>query len=302
MSPLWSVFVIVVTVAMLGGCLWLLLANSRGVTGEVKDHVWDDDLREYNNPLPRWWFNLFILTLVFAAIYLALYPGLGNLGGRLGWTQARQLQTSLDTLTARHKAAFANLAGKDIPTLARDPAAHSLGRAIFLNNCAGCHGTDAQGAIGFPNLTDNDWLFGGDPESIVESITHGRQGQMPAFNGALSADALNSLLDFVPYWSDPSLSAEKRERGMKQFSITCAACHGSEGKGNTAIGAPNLTDDIWLFGGGREHVRETILFGRRAAMPAHEGILSPDEIRVVAAYVYGLSHNAAAAPAASPSP
>ena len=290
MSTLWSAFVIVITVAMIVACLWLLLANSRGVTGEVKDHVWDEDIREYNNPLPRWWFNLFILTIVFGIGYLLLYPGLGNLPGQLGWTKANQLQGDLDRLTAKRRAAFASLAGLDIPGLAQNPVAHSLGRAIFLNNCAGCHGADAQGAIGFPNLTDDDWLFGGSPEKIVESITHGRQSQMPAFNGALSVDAVNALLDFVPYWSDPKLSAEKREIGMKQFAITCAACHGADGKGNQMIGAPNLTDEIWLFGGGRERVRETILFGRHSVMPAHENILSPDEIRVVAGYVYSLSH------------
>jgi cytochrome c oxidase cbb3-type subunit 3 len=292
MNSFWSAFVIVITVAMFIGCLWLLLANSRGVPGEVKDHVWDDDLREYNNPLPRWWFNLFLLTLVFGAVYLVMYPGLGNLPGVLGWTHTKQMQADLDQLTAKRRAAYAALAGMDVPTLAQNPAAQSLGHAIFLNNCAGCHGADAKGAIGFPNLTDNDWLFGGDPDKIVESITHGREGMMPPIGAALPPEALNALLDFVPYWSDPKLSADKREAGMKQFMLTCAACHGADGKGNPIIGAPNLTDDIWLFGGGRERVRETLTAGRHAKMPSHESILSPDEIRVVASYVYGLSHPA----------
>lgn len=295
MNSFWSTFVIVITVAMFIGCLWLLLANSRGVPGEVKDHSWDDDLQEYNNPLPRWWFNLFLLTLVFGAVYLVMYPGLGNLPGVLGWSKEKQMQADLDQLTAKRRAAFAALAGMDIPTLAKNPSAQSLGHSIFLNNCAGCHGADAKGAIGFPNLTDNDWLFGGEPDKIVESITHGREGMMPPFGAALSPEALNALLDFVPHWSDPTLSAEKREAGMKQFMITCAACHGPDGKGNQVIGSPNLTDDIWLFGGTREQVRETITNGRHARMPAHENILSADEIRVVASYVYGLSHGSGGA-------
>lgn len=296
MSTFWSLFVIVITAAMIIACLWLLLANARGVPGEVKDHVWDGDIREYNNPLPRWWFNTFILTVVAAIVYLVFYPGLGNMAGRLGWTSTGEMQADLDRLAARRNAIFASLAGKDIPALAKDPAATALGHAVFLNNCAGCHGADARGAIGFPNLTDGDWLYGGTPEAIVASITNGRQGQMPAFGAVLSKEALGALLDFVPYWSDPGLDAGKRARGMTQFAATCAACHGPDGKGNQAIGAPNLTDDIWLHGGGRSRIKETIVWGRKGAMPAHETLLSPDEIRVVAAYVYGLSQAPAPAP------
>ncbi|HVT36030.1 MAG TPA: c-type cytochrome, partial [Nevskiaceae bacterium] len=173
--------------------------------------------------------------------------------------------------------------------LSTDPAARSLGRAIFLNNCAGCHGADAKGARGFPNLTDHDWLYGGKPDDIVASITHGRNGQMPPFNGAIPADVIDDLVATVTHWSDASLDPAVRERGMKQFAITCAACHGADGKGNPLLGSANLTDDIWLHGGSKAHVRETILYGRRSAMPAHEKILSADDIRVVAAYVYGLS-------------
>jgi cytochrome c oxidase cbb3-type subunit 3 len=292
MSVFWSTFVIAITVAMMGGCLWLLLANSRGVPGEVKDHHWDDDLQEYNNPLPRWWFNLFLLTLAFGAAYLAFYPGLGNLAGRLGWTSTKQMQAGLDQLTAKRQAVYARLKDQDIVALSQDPSARSLGRAVFMNNCAGCHGADARGAIGFPNLTDGDWIFGGTPDAIMTTITKGRETQMPAFNGVLQPEQLQALLDFVPHWSDPRLDPGKRERGLAQFSVTCAACHGADGKGNMMLGAPNLTDDYWLFGGSRERVRETILFGRHSQMPAHEALLQPDEIRVVAGYVYGLSHGA----------
>jgi cytochrome c oxidase cbb3-type subunit 3 len=295
MSVFWSCFIIVITFAMLVGCLWLLWANARGTPGESTGHVWDDDLREFNNPLPRWWLNLFVITVVFAVGYLALYPGLGNVAGRLGWTSTGQMQAHLDELTARRKAAYAALAGKDVPALARDPSAQSLGRALFLGNCAGCHGADARGAVGFPNLADQDWLFGGEPEQLVETITHGRHGVMPAIGAGLPADAQQALLDFVPYWSDSKLDPAKREAGMKQFALTCAPCHGAAGSGNVALGAPNLSDDTWLFKGGREGVRETIMNGRQSTMPVHESILSPDEIRIVASYVYGLSHGDAAA-------
>ncbi|MDE0854780.1 MAG: cytochrome-c oxidase, cbb3-type subunit III [Nevskia sp.] len=292
MSDFWSIYIIVITVAMMVGCLWLLYANARGKPGESTGHVWDDDLREFNNPLPRWWLNLFIITVIFGAGYLVFYPGLGNLGGRLGWTSTKQMQSRLDELTAKRRAVYATLAGKDIPALAKDSSAQSLGRAVFLGNCAGCHGADAHGAIGFPNLTDNDWLYGGEPEQIVETITHGRHGVMPAIGAGLPPEAQQALLDFVPYWSDAKLDPAKREAGMKQFAMTCAPCHGADGKGNQALGAPNLTDNIWLFRGGRDGVRETIMGGRQSTMPAHENILTPDEIRVVAAYVYGLSHGA----------
>ncbi|MDR3415186.1 MAG: cytochrome-c oxidase, cbb3-type subunit III [Nevskia sp.] len=290
MSVFWSCFIIVITAGMIVGCLWLLFANARGTPGESTGHVWDDDLREWNNPLPRWWLNLFILTVVFAVGYLVFYPGLGNFGGRLGWTSTKQMQARLDEITAKRKAVYASLAGKDIPALAKDAAAQSLGRAVFLNNCAGCHGADARGAVGFPNLTDNDWLYGGEPEQIVETVTHGRHGVMPAIGAALPPEAQQALLDFVPYWSDAKLDPARREAGMKQFALTCAPCHGADGKGNIALGAPNLTDDIWLFKGGREGVQQTIMKGRESIMPAHESILSPDEIRMVASYVYSLSH------------
>lgn len=289
MSAFWHWFVVGTTICSLLGYLWLLFANARGTPGEDTGHVWDDDLKERNNPLPRWWLNLFVITVVFAAGYLVLYPGLGNFAGTLGWSQSGQARAGLDDLgrtRAQHYAAFA---GKDLATLSRDAAARSLGREVFLRNCAGCHGADARGALGFPNLADSDWLYGGAPDTLVETITRGRRGQMPSFNGALSAEAVKALADFVPRWSDPRLSAGTRAEGMAQFQKTCAACHGPDGHGNPAIGAPNLTDGTWLYGGSPDTVRETILFGRAGNMPAHAEILSADDIRLVAAYVYGLS-------------
>lgn len=291
MSAFWHWFVIVITLGSLAGCLWLLFGNARRAPDEPEDtgHVWDDDLRERNNPLPRWWLNLFVITVVFAAGYLVLYPGLGNYAGRLGWSQAQQAQARLEAVTARREALHAQFRGMDFAALAADSAAQGLGRELFLANCAGCHGADARGALGFPNLTDDDWLYGGRPEDILASVTQGRRGAMPAFNGALSPQAVQNLVTFLPRWSDPRLDAGTRAAALQQYAVTCAACHGPEGKGNPALGAPNLTDAVWLHGGTRERVRETILFGRNGSMPAHAPLLPADDIRLVSAYVYGLS-------------
>ncbi len=291
LSPFWHWWVVVITVGTMAGCLWLLFANSRGTPGDSTDHVWDDDLREYNNPLPLWWRNLFLITIIFSAGYLLVYPGLGNFAGQFGWTQRSELRDNFAKLEAERDAMYARLKDKDLMALSKEPSALALGHAVFMNNCAGCHGADAKGAIGFPNLTDDDWLYGGEPDTIVQTITNGRRGVMPPFKSALNDDQLNALLDFVPYWSDPKLDAAKRERGTQQFAQTCAPCHGGDGKGMQVLGSANLTDDIWLYGGSRERVRETILNGRSGAMPAWQNTLSPDEIRVVAAYVYNLSHS-----------
>ncbi|HKY93624.1 MAG TPA: cytochrome-c oxidase, cbb3-type subunit III [Nevskiaceae bacterium] len=292
MSAFWSVFVVVITVASLIGCLWLLFTQSRGKTGAETTHTWDDDLTEYNNPLPRWWLWLFILTVVFSAGYLAFYPGLGNFMGSSAWTSQKEMAANLARITERRTAQFARLADKPVTELAHDPAALALGRSAFLGNCAGCHGTDAQGAIGFPNLADRDWLYGGEPETILASIERGRSGQMPPFLSALSAQDAQALLDFVPYWSDAELATHRREAGMAVFSRLCAACHGPEGKGNVALGAPDMTDDTWLWGGRKEQIRETILFGRKNFMPAHAALMSKDETRMAAAYVYSLTSGA----------
>jgi len=289
MSGFWHAFVIVLTVVSIAGCLWLLFSQSRGKTGPETTHVWDDDLTEYNNPLPRWWLNLFIITVVFALGYLVFYPGLGNVAGRFGWTSQGEMQAQLDRITAKRQAQFSRLEGMSVAQLSADAGAQALGRSVYLNNCAGCHGTDARGAIGFPDLTDADWLYGGDAETVLTSIKGGRNGAMPAWNGVIAVPDLEALVAFLPYWSDPELPAHVREAGMKAYAGTCAGCHGAEGKGNVALGAPDLTDDVWLWGGRGEQVRHSILFGRTNNMPAHAALISEAEARVVAAYVLSLS-------------
>lgn len=289
MSGFWHVFVIVLTVASIAGCLWLLFSQSRGKTGPETTHVWDDDLTEYNNPLPRWWLNLFVITVVFALGYLVFYPGLGNVVGRFGWTSQGEMQAQLDRITARRQAQFARLEGLSIAQLSDDAGAQALGRSVFINNCAGCHGTDARGAIGFPDLTDADWLYGGDAEAVLASISRGRNGRMPGWNGVIGVKDLDALVAFLPYWSDPELPAHVREAGLKAYAGTCAGCHGAQGKGVPALGAPDLTDSVWLWGGRGEQIRHSILFGRSNDMPAHAGLISDAETRVVAAYVLSLS-------------
>ncbi len=292
MSTFWSLFIIVITVGSMIGALWLLFSNARGkMSTEDTGHVWDDDLREYNNPLPRWWLNLFVLTVIFAAIYLAVYPGLGSFGGQFGWTSDKQLAERLNKVEAKREAIFAQFGDQGPAELSKNAAALSLGKDVFLNNCAGCHGADAKGAVGFPNLTDHDWLYGGSPETIVASITNGRGGVMPPLGATMDKDTLEALVQTVAHWSDPKLDPAVREKGMAQFNITCMACHGPTGTGNPMLGAPNLTDNIWLYGGSTDRIRETLTKGRQGQMPSHKPLLSPDEIKVVAAYVYSLSQN-----------
>lgn len=293
MNDFWHIGVIVLTVASILGCLWLLFANARGTPGEgTTGHVWDDDLREYNNPLPRWWLNLFVITIIFAVGYLVFYPGLGNFAGTLGWSSKSEMQSRLEAVKSQRQSLYASLGDRDIAALAADPAIRPLGRELYLNNCAGCHGTDARGAIGFPNLADDAWLYGGTPEAIVASIANGRQGMMPGFQAMLDPQVADDLTDTLLNWHDAGFDPARRERAMKTFATACAACHGATATGNPFIGAPDLTDEDWLYGSSREAVRHSILQGRIGKMPPHRDLMSEDDIRVVAAWVYGLRSSA----------
>jgi cytochrome c oxidase cbb3-type subunit 3 len=293
MSPALTIFIVIGTSLNVLGCAWLIWWTARSrpdevAKGEVIDHVWDGDLQERNNPMPRWWLILFWLTIVFCFVYLALYPGMGRFGGILGWSKQGQYEQEIATANRQYAPIYAAFAGRDVVDLSKDPKALALGHSLFLNNCINCHGSDARGAVGFPNLTDNDWLYGGEPQNIIDTITHGRQGMMPPLGAALGPQGVDELVAYVLSLGGREAPADKVEAGKARF-VLCAACHGADGRGNQTIGAPNLTDDIWLYGGSTAAIRQSIMDGRHGQMPAHQW-LGDDKIRLLAAYVYSLSH------------
>ncbi len=294
MSSFWSWFVAIISVGNILACYWLIWWASRPRAGEapagdVTGHKWDDNLEEYNNPMPRWWLWMFYATIIFALVYLYLYPGLGNYKGSLGWSSVGQYQKEMEQARAKYDPIFAAFASKPIEELAKDPAALKVGERLFLNYCASCHGSTATGAPGFPNLTDDDWLWGGDPQAIKTTILDGRTGAMPAWGDALGPDGVDKVAEYVISLSGRPHDAAKAEAGKEIFQNMCAACHGPDGKGNPAMGAPNLTDDVWLYGGSPGAIRQTIAKGRNGHMPAHREFLGENKVHVLAAYVYSLS-------------
>jgi cytochrome c oxidase cbb3-type subunit 3 len=293
MSHWVAVIVAVVTSLNVLACAWLIWWTARkrpneAPLGEVTDHVWDGDLRERNNPMPRWWLILFFLTIVYCFGYFLLYPALGNFPGVLGWTRANQYQREVRAAQNQYGPVYAKFVGRSVADLAKDRNALALGRSLYANNCINCHGSDARGAPGFPNLTDKDWLYGGDPDTIVQTVAHGREGVMPALGAALGPQGVDAVVAYVESLSGRPVPADKAAAGRGLFTL-CAACHGPDGKGNPALGAPNLTDDIWLYGGSEAAIRKSIVEGRQGKMPAHQW-LGDDRVRLVAAYVYSLSN------------
>jgi cytochrome c oxidase cbb3-type subunit 3 len=300
-SGFWSPFITIVTVVSILACLLLLVLNSKKPTPTADNttgHVWDGDLREANNPLPRWWSGLFVITIVFSLIYLWLYPGFGSNPGATKWSQASQYDAEAKALADEMAPLYAKFQQQPIAQLVGDPQARAIGERLFLNNCAQCHGSDGRGAKGFPNLTDSDWLYGNAPEQIVETIAKGRNGVMPALGAAVGTAAeVEQLAQYVLSLSGASTDAVKAELGKAKFGV-CAACHGPAGQGNQALGAPNLTDRVWLHGGGLQQVVAMINNGKDNMMPPWSGKLTDGQIHVLASYVLGLSQRAPA-PAAS---
>ena len=294
MSEFWSWWVIAIVAINIIGC-WALLYWTRrikstsGEDNETTGHVYDG-IEEYNNPLPRWWLNMFYITLVFGVGYLILYPGLGNFAGYLGWTAQNQHAEEVESAKAVYQPLFDKYKETPIPELAKVSQAVEMGKRIFVNTCFGCHGSDARGNPGYPNLTDKDWLWGGSPEQIQHSIVKGRIGAMPPFGSSLSAEQIDELVNYVGKLSGNKVDETKAAAGKTTFDAQCFVCHGSDGKGNIALGAPNLTDNIWLHGGSRTSIAETIRNGRNGEMPAHGEILGEAKSHLVAAYVYSLSN------------
>jgi cytochrome c oxidase cbb3-type subunit 3 len=296
MSDFWSAYIAVITIANILACYWLIQWASKKhknevAQGQVTGHKWDGDLEEYNNPLPRWWLWLFYLTIVFGLAYLALYPGLGNYKGALGWSQADQYNDEIHQARKTYDPIFAKYAKQDIPTLATNTNATKIGQRLFLNYCATCHASDAGGARGFPNLSDKDWLWGGEASEIKTTILDGRTGAMPAWEAIIGEQGVKDVTQYVISLSGRTHDVSMAKAGKAQFDIMCIACHGTDGKGNKALGAPNLTDNVWLYGGSTGIITQSIAKGRTGVMPAHRDFLGEDKAQLLAAYIYSLSNN-----------
>ncbi|MFC0133173.1 cytochrome-c oxidase, cbb3-type subunit III [Massilia eurypsychrophila] len=302
----WDYYIAIITLLSIAGCGLLLWSQSKHRVKEIPEgspagpgttgHVWDEDLTELNTPMPRWWMWLFYLTIVFALVYLVLYPGLGSYAGTFGWKSSGEYQSELKKADAEYGPLFDRYAKLDLKTVAADPQAQAIGERLFLTYCAQCHGSDARGNKGFPNLTDGDWLYGGDAAMIKTTIMHGRSGMMPAMGAAVGSDKdVENVAHYVRSLSNLTTDPIKVAFGKQKFAA-CIACHGADGGGNQAMGAPNLTDKVWLYGGNADTIVETINKGRSNMMPAFDGFLGEPKVHLLAAYVWGLSNQPAAVP------
>ncbi len=296
-SNFWSVYVTVITIASILACLLLLWLSGKTKAMTAGDnttgHVWDGDLREMNNPLPRWWVWLFIITILFSGAYLAMYPGLGTYEGKLGWSQAGQHAAEMAKGNKEVEPLYARFNGMKPEDVAKDPQAMAIGDRLFMNNCAQCHGSDARGSKGFPNLADADWLYGGAPDVIKETLVKGRVGNMPPMAAAVGTpDDVKNVAHYVLSLSGSPNDSLRASLGKAKFGA-CAACHGADGKGNPALGAPNLTDDVWLHGWGENAIIRMINEGKVNQMPAQAGKLTDAQIHVLSSYVWGLSNKGA---------
>ena len=300
-SNFWSVYVAGITIAGIVACLLLLWITARkkvaSDSNNTTGHVWDEDLTEMNNPMPRWWMWLFVLTIIFSFAYLAIYPGLGKFAGKMGWSQYGAYDAEMAQAKAELEPLYARFTSMTTEQVAQDPQAMAIGERLFMNNCAQCHGSDARGSKSFPNLTDGDWLHGGTPEKIRETLEKGRIGNMPPMAAAVgSPEDVRNLSHYVLSLSGSPHDSLRASLGKSKFTA-CAACHGMDGKGNQALGAPNLTDDIWLHGWGEAAITAMINNGKVNQMPAQADKLTEAQIGVLSAYVWGLSNGKQAAAA-----
>ena len=288
----WGLFVAIATVVSLVFCLVLLIIASRRkvmASDNTTGHVWDEDLREMNNPLPRWWMWLFVITVVFAAVYLAFYPGLGSYAGTLKWTSVGQYEAEQDKARAALVPVYAKYVAMTAEQLAQEPVAMGIGQRLYLNTCAQCHGSDGRGSTGFPNLADKDWLGAGTHDYVKTTITAGRVGVMPPMAAAVgSGEDVRNVANYVLSLSGSAHNNVAAQLGRPKFAV-CAACHGPDGKGNPLLGAPNLTDKIWLHGWGEQAIVNIVTQGKNNAMPAQGRLLTPEQVHVLGAYVLSLS-------------
>ena len=291
MTSFWSLWIIVLTTITIVGIIWILFGNRKRdqkLTEETTGHA-ADGIEEYDNPLPAWWFYMFVGTIVWAIGYLIIYPGMGNYPGLIGWTQVGQYEKEVATADDKYRAMRDRYLALPITEIASDPAVRKMGMRMFSNNCAQCHGADARGSYGFPNLADTDWIYGGTPADIKNSITLGRQGAMPAWGSVIGEQGVTNVTSYIQTLNGREADPARAKAGEQVFQTYCVACHGADAMGNPAMGAPNLKNGIWLYGGSTEQISHSIRAGRNGVMPAHADTLSEDKIHILAAYVYGLS-------------
>ena len=295
MTSFWSFWVSILTLGSIFGCAWLLFATRKSQTSDVETeekmgHSFDG-IEEYDNPMPKWWMGLFVATIIFGIAYLIIYPGLGNYKGLIGWTSTGQWQAEIDEANELYTPIFEAYAATPIIDLAKDEEAMKVGQRLYANNCAVCHGSTGRGSLGFPNLTDNDWLYGGEPETIKTTLLYGRNGQMPAkgLKPDMSSTDVSNLTHYLLSFSGRSDDEAAVKAGSEMYATACVACHGADAKGNQAIGAPNLTDNVWLYGSTAEKITQTLNYGRAGVMPAQLEKLGEEKVHLLAAYVYSLS-------------
>ena len=312
MTTFWHWWIVILTLANIAGIYWLIRWTSKKRYGEVPEgaemgHSWDGVV-ELNTPLPRWWLYMFYLTIVFAIIYLLLYPGLGQFQGFLGWSSGNMLNLEdsqyireQQRAEERYGQIFASMAERSMTSLSQDFDALTTGRRLYLNYCSTCHGSDAGGAMGFPNLRNGVWQWGGEPNAIKHTILHGinydgsaqtRRGEMPGMGAALGDEGVENVAHYVLQLSGrPDADAEKADAGAQQYAMFCAGCHGPDGTGMTIMGAPDLTANVWTYGGSLGAIKESIAVGRKGMMPGFGAFLGEDRVHVLSAYIYSLNRN-----------
>ena len=291
MASFWSYWVIILTVVTIVGITWILFANRKREaqsSEKTTGHVYDD-IEEYDNPLPAWWFYMFVITIVWGIGYLIIYPGMGNFAGVLGWTQIGQYEQQVAAADEKYRDMRDRYLALPVEEIAVDPAVRKMGMRMFANNCAQCHGADAKGAYGFPNLTDDDWIYGGDAATIKATLVNGRQAVMPAWGDVIGDQGIKDVTQYLLRLNGRDSDAAQADAGETVFKTYCVACHGADGTGNQAMGAPNLTNGVWLYGGSEEQIAQTLRAGRNGVMPAFKDTLSEDKIHILTAYVYGLN-------------
>jgi len=291
MTSFWSLWVILLTGITIAGLTWVLFANrTRGPgNGEQTTGHECDGIEELDNPLPAWWFAMFVITIVWGVAYLIAYPGLGNFPGLLGWTQIGQYEARVAAADERFRDMRDRYLALPIEEIATNPEVRKMGMRMFATECAQCHGADARGSYGFPNLADDDWIHGGTPSDIKTTISKGRQAAMPAWGEVIGEEGVANVTAYVLSLNGREADAAQVDAGARVFQSYCIACHGADGSGNPAMGAPNLGNGIWLYGGTPEQISHSIRGGRNGAMPAFADTLSEDKIHILAAYVYGLN-------------